>query len=44
VTENAKVLEELIQDKNQITERRRTLAIQAAGLIPPEELRLRVQR
>jgi|ETNmetMinimDraft_25_1059894.scaffolds.fasta_scaffold02332_3 hypothetical protein len=44
VTDNAKILEELIQDKNQITERRRILAIQTAGLIPPEELRLRAQR
>ena len=44
VTDNAKTLEELLQSRDTIVEYRRTLAIQAAGLIPPKELRLRPQR
>lgn len=44
VTDNAKALEDLIQGRDQIVERRRKLAAQAAELIPPEVLRLRVQR
>jgi hypothetical protein len=44
VTDNAKALEDLLQEKSKITEHRRMLAIQAAGQIPSEEHRLRVQR
>ena len=44
VTDNAKTFEELLQAKDKITGHRRSLAAQAAELIPPEQLRLRVQR